>query len=162
MHGEILTVPGGHDRLYKPVREAGLIVALSCAIAATASLTPLGLPAQTDLVRRARLTDAVLSLPTIEVAQAIRQQHIVFIDARPTGDYQAGSIPGAINLPAAADGPFRRMTLAHVPPNATLVVFCSSRDCSLDRLLARGLIEDGFTDVRRLDGGYEAWLAGTR
>jgi rhodanese-related sulfurtransferase len=86
----------------------------------------------------------------------------VFIDARPTEDYRSGTIPGAIHLPAAADGPFRKMMLAHVPSDATIVVFCSSRDCSLDRLLARGLIEDGFTDVRRLSGGYEAWLAEAR
>lgn len=135
-----------------------MIVTVSGAVAAIASLTPLGLPAQTESVRRARLSEAVLSLPTITIDEAIRQRRCVFIDARSPQDYQDGTIPGAIHVPAAADAPFRRMMLGHLPADTPLVVFCGSSDCRLDRLLARGLLDDGFTDVRLLAGGYEAWV----
>lgn len=76
----------------------------------------------------------------------------VLVDVRNPGEFDAGSIPGAINVPLDQ----LRDRLAELP-DAPLVVHCQVGQRG--HTAARILTQHGF-DVRNLDGGYRTWLAG--
>jgi NADPH-dependent 2,4-dienoyl-CoA reductase/sulfur reductase-like enzyme/rhodanese-related sulfurtransferase len=76
----------------------------------------------------------------------------VLVDVRTSGEFAAGSIPGALNLPVHD----LRERLAELP-DAPLVVHCQVGQRG--HTAARILSQNGF-DVRNLDGGYRTWVAG--
>jgi NADPH-dependent 2,4-dienoyl-CoA reductase/sulfur reductase-like enzyme/rhodanese-related sulfurtransferase len=76
----------------------------------------------------------------------------VLVDVRTSGEFAAGSIPGALNLPVDD----LRERLAELP-DAPLVVHCQVGQRG--HTAARILSQNGF-DVRNLDGGYRTWVAG--
>jgi NADPH-dependent 2,4-dienoyl-CoA reductase/sulfur reductase-like enzyme/rhodanese-related sulfurtransferase len=76
----------------------------------------------------------------------------VLVDVRTSGEFAAGSIPGALNLPVDD----LRERLAELP-DAPLVVHCQVGQRG--HTAARILSQNGF-DVRNLDGGFRTWVAG--
>jgi len=76
----------------------------------------------------------------------------VLVDVRNPGEFEAGSIPGAINVPLDQ----LRDRLAELG-DAPLIVHCQVGQRG--HTAARILTQHGF-DVRNLDGGYRTWLAG--
>jgi NADPH-dependent 2,4-dienoyl-CoA reductase/sulfur reductase-like enzyme/rhodanese-related sulfurtransferase len=76
----------------------------------------------------------------------------VLVDVRSAGEFGAGSIPGAVNLPLDEIRQ-RRGEL----PGAPLVVHCQVGQRG--HTAARILSQLGY-DVRNLDGGYRTWAAG--
>lgn len=77
------------------------------------------------------------------------------LDVRTPGEFAAGSIPGAVNVPLDD----LRHRLADVPVDEPIVLFCAvgQRGHSASRLLA----QHG-RNVRNLDGGIRTWRAGVR
>nr|WP_276512231.1 FAD-dependent oxidoreductase [Cryobacterium roopkundense] len=76
----------------------------------------------------------------------------VLVDVRNPGEFEAGSIPGAINVPLD-----ELRDLLEGLPDAPLIVHCQVGQRG--HTAARILTQHGF-DVRNLDGGYRTWLAG--
>lgn len=75
------------------------------------------------------------------------------LDVRNPGEYQRGSLPGAINIPLDE----LRERLGELPPDHPIVVFCQ---VGLRGYLAyRLLSQHGFRRLRNLSGGYRSWLA---
>ena len=72
--------------------------------------------------------------------------------------YEAGHIPGAINIPVAdlrAEAPTR------IPDrHKTVVVYCANPACTASDSAADILIEMGYTDVHDYRGGKEHWREG--
>ena len=64
-------------------------------------------------------------------------------------------IPGAV---AANVGELEHVLLGF-PPGQEIVVYCSCPNEASAALVARELVQAGFTNVRPLDGGLEAWIA---
>jgi len=83
---------------------------------------------------------------------AARVAGAVLVDVRSIGEFEGGSIPGAINVPLDE----LRSRLADLP-TAPLIVHCQVGQRG--HTAARLLTQHGF-DVRNLDGGYRTWLAG--
>jgi rhodanese-related sulfurtransferase len=83
---------------------------------------------------------------------AEREAGAVLIDVRSAGEFAAGSIPGALNIPLDEI----RERLDEVP-NAQLIVHCQVGQRG--HTAARVLSQRGFA-VRNLDGGYKTWSAG--
>jgi rhodanese-related sulfurtransferase len=83
---------------------------------------------------------------------------VVLIDSRPRAFYEAGHIPGAISLPVESTSQeFAAFRSAH-NTDLTLIVYCSSANCSRSEFLANKLIhEHGYTSVRFMTGGYLEW-----
>ena len=83
--------------------------------------------------------------------QIRRQEPITIVDVRLPSDYQAGHIPGAINLPQG-----KWHTLAGVPKDRTAVIYCYSQTCKLAAAAAVELASAGIPVVE-MEGGFEAW-----
>ncbi|MBC7442621.1 MAG: pyridine nucleotide-disulfide oxidoreductase family protein [Ramlibacter sp.] len=83
---------------------------------------------------------------------AARAAGAVLVDVRTAGEFAAGNIPGAINVPLDD----LRDRLAELP-DAPLIVHCQvgQRGHTAARILA----QNGM-DVQNLDGGYRTWAAG--
>jgi len=81
------------------------------------------------------------------------------IEARSPTDYEIGHIDRAINVSAGAPREMRAKTMADVPRDANIIVYCESSSCPLAPFVARRLVADGFTAVRVFPGGWEQWLA---
>jgi len=81
---------------------------------------------------------------------------VVLIDVRPHQEYQAGHIPGAINIPVAelAD------RLAELPADADIVAYCRGAYCVMAPDAVR-IARAAGRSVKRLDDGMLEWrLAG--
>lgn len=76
---------------------------------------------------------------------------VTLLDVRTTDEYAGGSIPGAANLPLDD----LREKLGSLPKNKPLYVFCQ---IGLRGYLAsRILLQNGFSEVYNLSGGYRLW-----
>ena len=83
---------------------------------------------------------------------AARAAGAVLVDVRSAGEFAAGNIPGALNVPLDE----LRDRLAELP-DAPLIVHCQVGQRG--HTAARILDQHGL-DVRNLDGGYRTWTAG--
>ncbi len=73
------------------------------------------------------------------------------VDVRNPGEVEAGTIPGAVNIPVA------QLTgrLDELDPTVPTVVYCAGGYRS--SVAASLLRQRGFVDVSDILGGYEAW-----
>lgn len=77
------------------------------------------------------------------------------IDVRTKDEYSLGTIPGFVNIPIDE----LREHLGELPKDKPIVVTCA---VGLRGYLAyRILVQNGFTNVRNLSGGYKTWSAAT-
>ena len=81
----------------------------------------------------------------------------LLIDARSPELYQEGHLPGARSLPLVEAEAFLPDFLQEVPPEKTLILYCSGFGCPDSFDLGLQLIEEGYQDVRVFEGGYPEW-----
>lgn len=111
----------------------------------------------TELARRAYLgpddTDAV---DTDELLRRVGTDDAIILDVRPTQEYAAGHLPGAIHIPLEelAD------RLGELPHDREIVAYCRGRYCVLAHDAARLLNAHGLTARRATDGVLEWRAAG--
>ncbi len=111
----------------------------------------------TEPARRAYLgpedTDAV---DTAELLRRLRAGETVVLDVRPTPEYAAGHLPGAVHIPLEqlAD------RLAELPADREIVAYCRGRYCVLAHDAVRLLSSQGLSARRAVDGMLEWRLAG--
>jgi len=65
--------------------------------------------------------------------------------------YRALHIPGSIHFPTVEDA------LEGLSIDDEIVVYCSNVDCVASQFAYRGLIENGYSNVRRYSGGLADW-----
>jgi rhodanese-related sulfurtransferase len=82
-----------------------------------------------------------------------------FVDARYRSDFEAGHLPGAINIPVNTCRKVRREAMAHTAKYACIVVYCQSADCKFAEEVTAGLVADGFSNVSIFKGGWNEWTA---
>lgn len=89
----------------------------------------------------------------LELAGQMRRgEAITVVDVRLPGDFQAGHIPGAINLPQG-----KWHTLAGLSKERTAIVYCYSQTCKLAAAAAVEFASAGIS-VMEMEGGFEAWV----
>ena len=76
----------------------------------------------------------------------------VVLDLRDPGEYRAGHVPGALNIPE----PELERRLGELDPGRSLVLYCIAGKRT--RSAERTLLAHGFADIRHLDGGLTGWL----
>jgi hydroxyacylglutathione hydrolase len=88
-----------------------------------------------------------------EAAERVRSDGVVVLDVRGEGEWEAGHIPGSLNLPLAD----LQQRLEEVPRNRALVVHCQT---GTRAAIAVSLLRaSGFEDVRLFSGGFAKWRA---
>jgi rhodanese-related sulfurtransferase len=119
-----------------------------------------GLLAHPQQIGRVEQTHAAYFLPRISIpdaARSIAAGEAVFVDARYAADYGAGHLPGAINVPVTASRETVRLYMQNVRQNVPVIVYCQSKSCPFAKAVATSLLQEGFTSVELLDGGWEEW-----
>jgi rhodanese-related sulfurtransferase len=94
-------------------------------------------------------------VPAATVAQAVQAGvDIVFVDARPALDYEAGHVPGAINVPYSEP----EQHLEKLPKDKWIVAYCECPNAEASQV-ANALENNGFQKVRVIEDGLGAWQA---
>jgi protein-disulfide isomerase/uncharacterized membrane protein/rhodanese-related sulfurtransferase len=130
----------------------------------TAPASPLGLAsggATCSEADAAKLQPAMIDTPELRRLLAENTKPL-FVDVRPAGDYAAGRIPGAINVPADEIAG-RWNTL---PKNRLIILYESGRSsgdvCAASRAAGRTLLEHGFpfSGIKVYQDGLAGWERG--
>jgi len=113
---------------------------------------------------RELLAEARARIVEIDTAEAQGllglREDTLFLDVREPEEWAQGHLPGALRIPrgmlepkAAADSPARDSQLSD--PQRPIVAYCGSGARSA--FAAVTLAELGFTNVRSMAGGFQAW-----
>ncbi|HEY7716102.1 MAG TPA: thiosulfate sulfurtransferase GlpE [Candidatus Binatia bacterium] len=95
-----------------------------------------------------------MEIPQIRIDDAKQKldgKTCLFVDIRDPASYRAARIPGAIHL---HDGNVQQF-LKNTRREQAVVVYCYHGNSSLGATAF--LIENGFTNVASMNGGFEAW-----
>jgi rhodanese-related sulfurtransferase len=86
---------------------------------------------------------------------------VIWVDARPTDEFERDHVPGAVSLNEDRWGEALAQFLGKDwLPDKKIVVYCSAASCNLAEDVARRLREEAKlpNEIRILKGGWEAWL----
>ena len=89
-------------------------------------------------------------------ALAIRPP-VLWIDARPAGDFAKDHLPGALPLNEDEWSKLVPEVLHRWTPRQTVVVYCNSTGCEASGHVAKRLRASGVSPVYVLHGGWDAW-----
>jgi thiosulfate sulfurtransferase len=95
-----------------------------------------------------------MEIPQIQIHEAkkkLDEKSSLFVDIRDPGSYRQAHIPGAIHL---NDGNVQEF-LQQTDKNKEVVVYCYHGNSSMGATAF--LMENGFTNVASMSGGFEAW-----
>lgn len=94
-----------------------------------------------------------------ELKQAVQENKVTLLDVRPSDEYQAGHIDGAINLPIEAlDHPTTQtLAFAQLPHQKPIVVYCRGPYCLWSYEAVEKLQANGHT-ASRMPEGYPEWV----
>ncbi len=95
-----------------------------------------------------------MEIPQIQIHEAkkkLDEKSSLFVDIRDPGSYRQAHIPGAIHL---NDGNVQEF-VQQTDKNKEVVVYCYHGNSSMGATAF--LIENGFTNVASMSGGFEAW-----
>ena len=96
--------------------------------------------------------DALEPIAARELLGRVRKGLVTVLDVRPSEEYQAGHLPGAVNIPLAEiEG-----RLGKLPKNKEIVAYCRGPYCVLAFEAVKLLREHGFK-ARRLQAGLPEW-----
>jgi len=98
--------------------------------------------------------DSLTPVKRDQLLEMARAGEAMVIDVRPPNEYQAGHIPGAVNIPLDTL-PER---LAELPKEQEIVAYCRGPYCMLAFEAVERLRQQGYR-ARRLEDGYPEWKA---
>lgn len=81
------------------------------------------------LVAEHRLSPEFPLVSAEELIVSMKRGEVLVIDARLPADYQAGHIPGAVNVPISTGWLDRRQLLSTIPSSGRVVIYCQSEGC---------------------------------
>lgn len=97
---------------------------------------------------------------TEQLRHILQDGSALVVDTRSHAEFEAGHIPGAINIDAPAGGQVAAVSrLVGGDKTKALVLYCNGPFCQASRRLAAQLAEVGFTSVRRYQLGIPIWRA---
>lgn len=110
----------------------------------------------TERAARAYLGEPVEAVSRAELLARVRSGDAVVVDLRPTEEYEAGHIAGAISIPLAE----LEAHLAELPAGVEIVAYCRGPYCALAPQ-GVALLRRAGRRARRLEDGFPEWrLAG--
>lgn len=106
-------------------------------------------------VQSSQKTSAITQISVWEGFKAFRSGSAIFIDARHQSDFNAGHIPHAVNIP-----PGKKFSMESKDPKAMsklIITYCQSKDCPLADELTKQISAAGFTNIKVMSEGWDAW-----
>jgi len=98
--------------------------------------------------------DSLEPIGRTELMQRSRDGRVTILDVRPSEEYRAGHIPGALNIPSAG----LTRCLGALPRDQEIIAYCRGEYCVFAYDAVAALRENGF-DARRLEEGFPEWKA---
>lgn len=98
--------------------------------------------------------DSLEAISRQELLRRSRDGLVTVLDVRPSEEYEAGHIPGALNVPLDEV----RQHLANLPKEQEIIAYCRGEYCVLAFEAVATMREQGFK-ARRLEEGYPEWRA---
>ncbi len=89
--------------------------------------------------------------------QDLVQKGALVVDSRIGELYTDGHIQGARSLPLADFAERFPQFQAEIPPETTLILYCSGYGCPDSFDLGMLLLKEGYRDVQVYEGGYPEW-----
>ena len=154
--------------LYKTIKEACLIVMVAALLAGIVNLVrPDGRSIKEWTILSSSSTPATVETdPTapgeITIERAVdlyRLKNTLIVDSRSSGEFEAGHIRGAVNLPETAFDEWIGDFVEKTPPETLIITYCAGGSCQLAPKLAEKLIMVGFERVHYLIDGWGKWQA---
>ena len=110
--------------------------------------------AEVERLVRTYLTvkDELEPVPRAELLDRARRGLVTVVDVRPQEEYDAGHVPGAINLPIKD----LEERLKDLPHRQEIVAYCRGPHCVLAYDAVARLRREGF-QARRLEDGFPEW-----
>ena len=103
-------------------------------------------------------TPAIQWIDQEDARALVTDANVVFVDARPREDFEAGHVAGALSVPMET-GVLPSGAVAMLRSSQTVIAYCdTSGECAGSTRLASLLHQAGLGDVRVLRGGIPAWL----
>jgi len=100
--------------------------------------------------------DSLEPIPRTELLARVRDGRVIVVDVRPSEEFAAGHVPGAVNIPAQE----LESRLDELGKDREIVAYCRGPHCILAFDAVARLREQGLK-ARRLQDGYPEWkLAG--
>jgi rhodanese-related sulfurtransferase/DNA-binding transcriptional ArsR family regulator len=147
--GLVVSRRDGRRVLYRLAgRDVAALVAKLCAVAET------NRPDVRAELASALPTDDIRFMGRDELLAAKNAGHVVVVDVRPTEEYAAGHLPGAVSIPLNE----LASRLSEIPADVEIVAYCRGRYCVLSHRAVRLLVDHGFDAVLATDGVLE-WRA---
>jgi rhodanese-related sulfurtransferase len=95
---------------------------------------------------------------SLAIVRSWNPKEVLWVDARPTTEFDADHIPDAVSLNLGAWNQLFPQFLDRWQPGMKTVVYCSSTSCNLSAEVADRLRHNSIDQVYVLSGGWEAWL----
>ena len=108
--------------------------------------------AEVERAARSYLGDEVETMSRDELRKRLRRNEVVLVDVRPSEEFDAGHIDGAISIPLEEID--ERM--ADLPAACEIVAYCRGAFCAYAHEAVRRVRATG-RDARRLEGGWPEW-----
>ena len=119
------------------------------------AISPRGIPLLGPLP--ATDTKGIEQIPLEEAWALFREEKGVFVDARSAEEFRAGHIPRALLLPLHAFEETVSSWTNLIPADTLLITYCSGEECESSKDVAALLVEEGYSQVKVLFGGWEHW-----
>lgn|SRR5690554_325971 len=106
--------------------------------------------------------EIITEIPVNEFRDIYTNDNLYIIDVRTAEEYNAGAVPGAINIPRGVlefrIGKKETWESAGVNPpdiDDPIIVYCGTG--SRGALSAKALMQLGYTNIKSVEGGWGAW-----
>jgi rhodanese-related sulfurtransferase len=91
------------------------------------------------------------------IKQIISNKERIVLDVRAKEDYDHGHLPGAHSFPMEEFDDGIDLLFEIAKPDAPILVYCSSTECSQSHTFSNMIIEAGFSNVKVFVQGFRLW-----
>ncbi|MEW6238132.1 MAG: rhodanese-like domain-containing protein [Candidatus Omnitrophota bacterium] len=91
------------------------------------------------------------------VLQHIQDGSAILIDARDANEFEAGHLPGAVNIPASEFRKSFQEFADNLPRDIPLIVYCQGGECDQSHEVIQQLADLGFEKLLLFPGGWQEW-----